>query len=86
LVIDKKGRITGYKLREPDGKFEVIKRFKKTGFETIAVGDSFNDLKMLKEADTAILFKGSQALKKQEKGMLRAESFGELRRLLNKFL
>lgn len=86
LVIDKKGRITGYKLREPDGKFEVIKRFKKTGFETIAVGDSYNDLKMLKEADTAVLFKACEPLKKQEKGMLRAESFGELKGILKKFL
>jgi phosphoserine/homoserine phosphotransferase len=82
LVIDDKGMVAGYRLREPDGKCEVIKRFKETGFETIAVGDSFNDVKMLKEAGVGILFKACDALKNQEKEMRRAESFDELRKVL----
>jgi phosphoserine / homoserine phosphotransferase len=86
LVIDKKGMIVDYKLREPDGKVEVVKRFKETGFKTIAVGDSFNDIKMLKEADEAILFNASAALKKQEKEMRRAESFEELKGILDKLV
>jgi phosphoserine / homoserine phosphotransferase len=86
LVIDKNGRVVGYKLREPDGKIEVVKRFKEAGFETIAVGDSFNDVKMLKEADFGILFKATDALKKQEKEMRRAETFDELKRILKQLL
>jgi phosphoserine/homoserine phosphotransferase len=86
LVIDKEGMIVGYKLREPDGKMEVVKRFKEAGFETIAVGDSFNDVKMLKEADIGILFKATDALKKQEKEMRRAETFDELKRILEKII
>ncbi len=86
LVIDKNGMVVDYKLREPDGKSEVVKRFKEAGFETIAVGDSFNDVKMLKEADIGILFKASAALKKQEIEMRRAETFDELKRILKKFM
>jgi phosphoserine / homoserine phosphotransferase len=86
LVIDKNGRIVDYKLREPDGKIEVVKRFKESGFGTIAVGDSFNDIKMLKGADVGILFKASAALKKQEKDMRRAETFAELKGILEKLV
>ena len=86
LEVDTAGNVTGYKLREADGKVEQIKRFKDAGFETIAVGDSFNDLKMLKEANTGILFKATDALKKQEKSMLVAETYAELKNLLQKIV
>ncbi len=86
LVLDPKGMVVDYKLREPDGKIEVIKRFKETGFGTIAVGDSFNDVKMLKEADTGILFKACEALKQQEPQMRRAESYEELKGILEQLL
>ncbi len=86
LVIDKDGMVVDYKLREPDGKIEVIKRFKEAGFETIAVGDSFNDVKMLKGADVGILFKACDALKKQEKDMRCAENYIELKSILEKLV
>jgi phosphoserine/homoserine phosphotransferase len=86
LEIDSQGNITGYKLREADGKVEQIKRFKAAGYEVIAVGDSFNDLKMLKEADKGILFKACKALKEQEKNMLKAENYKELKLILEKIL
>jgi phosphoserine / homoserine phosphotransferase len=86
LVVDKKGMVVDYKLREPDGKVEVVKRFKESGFETVAVGDSYNDVKMLKEAGVGILFKACAALKKQEKEMLRAETFLELKGILEKLV
>ncbi len=82
LVIDKDGMVVDYILREPDGKIEVVKRFKEAGFETIAVGDSFNDVKMLRGADVGILFKACDALKKREKEMRSAETFDELKRIL----
>ena len=83
LVIDKDGMVADYRLREPDGKVEVVKRFKETGFGTIAVGDSFNDVKMLKEAEVGILFKACDTLKKQEPGLRRAETFDELKGILD---
>lgn len=86
LEIDDNENIIGYKLREADGKIEQIKRFKLAGFEVIAVGDSFNDLKMLKGADIGILFKACDALKKQEAQMLSAETYFELKIILDKLL
>ena len=86
LEIDDKGNINGYKLRENDGKVEQIKRFKSAGYEVIAVGDSFNDVKMLKEANTGILFKACTALKEEEKEMLKAEEYIELKEIIQKLL
>jgi len=82
LEIDAKGNIIGYKLREKDGKVEQIRRFQNAGYEVIAVGDSFNDVKMLKEANIGILFKACVALKKQETNMLCAEDYIELKKIL----
>jgi phosphoserine/homoserine phosphotransferase len=82
LVIDQDNMMAGYTLREADGKVEVIHRFKESGFGTVAVGDSFNDVKMLKAADVGILFKACQALKDQEKGLKRAENYAELKAIL----
>jgi phosphoserine/homoserine phosphotransferase len=86
LVIDKDGMMAGYTLREADGKVEVIQRFRESGFKTVAVGDSFNDVKMLKSADTGILFKACQALKDQEKGLRQAENYAELKAILEEIV
>ncbi len=81
------GKIVGYKLREKDGKIEMIERFRQAGFETIAIGDSLNDLKMLHGADKGILFRAKQELVKKEKGKLdSARDYKELKEILEKYL
>jgi phosphoserine / homoserine phosphotransferase len=86
LEIDSKGNIVGYILREKDGKVEQIKRFQNAGYKVIAVGDSFNDVKMLKEANVGILFCACTALKETEKEMLQAENYSELKKIIEKNL
>lgn len=81
-LIIKDGKIVGYNLREKDGKIEMINRFKEAGFETIAIGDSFNDLKMLHGADKGILFRAKPELVKTEKHLLSATNYTELKKLL----
>ncbi len=85
LEINNDGKITGYKLREADGKIEMIKRFHDAGMQTIAIGDSFNDLSMLKEAGKGIIFRGCEALKKQE-SLECAENYEELKTILKNHL
>jgi precorrin-6A/cobalt-precorrin-6A reductase len=55
LTLDAAGYIAGYELR-PGGKADAILRFQRLGFQTVAVGDSYNDLEMLRAADAAVLF------------------------------
>ena len=57
LIADRKGFITGYKLRMKDGKRKAVESLKKLNFEVCAAGDSFNDLTMLKAADRGVLFR-----------------------------
>jgi len=56
LVIDKTNRIADYKLRQKDGKKHAVIGFHSMGFKVIAAGDSYNDLSMIREADSGVLF------------------------------
>ena len=56
LSINGDGAISGYNLRQQDGKKKVALALKSLNYEVIAVGDSYNDITMLKAADHAILY------------------------------
>ena len=56
LIVNSKGDITGYQLRQKDGKTKAVLALKKLNFKVIAAGDSYNDTGMLQEADAGILF------------------------------
>ncbi len=60
LKVDSNNNITGYKLRQKDQKRKVIQALKSLDYEVIAIGDSYNDISMLKEADKAILARPPQ--------------------------
>jgi len=55
LIVNSKGDITGYQLRQKDGKTKAVSALKKLNFKVIAAGDSYNDAGMLQEADAGIL-------------------------------
>lgn len=56
LDIDENGRINDFLLRMDDQKRHAVKSFKALGFQTLAAGDSYNDISMLKESDRGFLF------------------------------
>ncbi len=56
LETDAKGRITNYKLRQPDPKRKTVEAFKSLKYDVVAFGDSYNDVTMLEAADKGILF------------------------------
>ncbi len=56
LVIDSNDSISGYKLRQANGKQEAVKALQKLNFKIVAAGDSYNDIGMLKQADMGILY------------------------------
>jgi phosphoserine/homoserine phosphotransferase len=62
LEIDGDGRITGYRLRQPDQKRQTVRAFKDLKFHVLAAGDSYNDLSMLSEAHAGILFRPPEQL------------------------
>ena len=60
LTVDSNNNITGYKLRQKDQKRKVVQALKSLQYEVIAIGDSYNDISMLKEADKGILARPPQ--------------------------
>ena len=56
LIVNSKGDITGYQLRQKDGKTKAVSALKKLNFKVIAAGESYNDTGMVQEADAGILF------------------------------
>ena len=56
LIVDNEDRITGYQLRQNNGKSKAVKALKGLNFKVIAAGDSYNDIGMLKVADAGVLF------------------------------
>ncbi|MCP4112303.1 MAG: bifunctional phosphoserine phosphatase/homoserine phosphotransferase ThrH [Desulfobacteraceae bacterium] len=65
LSTDDKGLIAGYHLRQKDGKRKTVIALKSLNYKIIGVGDSYNDITMLKEADTGILFKPPENVKEE---------------------
>ena len=56
LELDEAGRIADYHLRLPDQKRRAVEAFRSLKLRVVAVGDSYNDTSMLREADAGILF------------------------------
>ena len=77
LIIGENGEITGYKMRVPDSKLTTVKALQQAGFDTIAAGDSFNDLKMIKASKTGFLFRTTEAIKKANPEYPALEDFDE---------
>ena len=57
LVVEPDGTISGYTLRQEDGKRKVVQALKSMSYQVVAFGDSYNDVTMLKEADASFLFR-----------------------------
>ncbi len=60
LVMDDTNRIIDYKLRQPDPKRRTVEALQSLKYQVIAMGDSYNDTSMLKQADAGILFRPPQ--------------------------
>ena len=78
LEVAPDGAITGYRMRCPQSKLTTVKALQSMGYETIASGDSFNDLGMIQASKAGFLFKSTAAIKADHPELLAFEEFGEL--------
>ena len=65
LIIDKMGRVKDFQLRIPDAKTKAVKALQGINLKVIAVGDSYNDTGMLKQAEAGILFRAPDNVVKE---------------------
>jgi phosphoserine/homoserine phosphotransferase len=82
LTVAADGSIAGYNLRQPDGKKKVALALKTLNYRVIAIGDSYNDITMLKAADHAILYCPPTNVKKEYAEFPTAYNYDELKRRL----
>ena len=86
LVTDGDGNVTGYKLRQPNGKREAVKAFKSLNMAVFAAGDSFNDLAMIREADSGCLFRAPESIRKDCADIPCVDTFDDLFAKIDGFL
>lgn len=77
LVVEN-GRVADIRMRCPDSKRTTVKALQSAGFETIASGDSYNDLGMMEESKAGFLFKTTEQLKKDYPQFPAYETYDEL--------
>ena len=78
LEVADDGKITGIKMRLEDSKLNTVKAFQLAGCETIASGDSFNDLGMIKQSQHGFLFRSTESIKKDYPEVPAFEEYDEL--------
>ncbi|MBW1890299.1 MAG: bifunctional phosphoserine phosphatase/homoserine phosphotransferase ThrH [Deltaproteobacteria bacterium] len=86
LTIDEEGSISDYNLRQKDGKRKTVLSLKQLKFEIIAVGDSYNDITMLKEADEGILFNPPDNVREEYPELPATYNYGELKEIMDRML
>ncbi len=63
LEVADSGEITGFKMRIENSKYSTVKALQSIGYETIAAGDSYNDLGMIKASKAGFLFRSTDKIK-----------------------
>lgn len=78
LVVAENGEITDFRMRIEDSKYSTVKALHAMGFETIASGDSFNDIAMIRASKAGFLFRTTQAIKDDNPDIPTCETYDEL--------
>ncbi len=78
LEVSESGEITGFKMRGEKSKLTTVKALQSIGYETIAAGDSFNDLAMIQASKAGFLFKSTEQIKKDYPDLPAYEEFDGL--------
>jgi len=86
LVMDESNRIIDYKLRQPDPKRKTVEALQELKYQVIAMGDSYNDTSMLKQADVGILFRPPQNVINDFPQFPVVTEYDELKVLLEKYI
>ena len=78
LVATPEGKVTGYKMRCAKSKLATVRAFQSCGLDTVAAGDSFNDLEMIRASRAGFLFRSTDAIKAANPDLPAFETYAEL--------
>ena len=83
LEVAEDGEITGFKMRIEQSKLSTVKALQSIGFDTIASGDSYNDLGMIKASKAGFLFRSTEQIKTDNPQIPAYETYDELLSAIN---
>lgn len=86
LEVAPDGEITGFKMRITNSKLSTVRAFQSIGYDTIASGDSYNDLGMIRASKAGFLFKSTEKIKADNPDIPAYETFDELLDAIKKSL
>ena len=86
LKVAENGEITGFKMRIENSKLTTVKALQSIGYQTIASGDSHNDLGMIKASKAGFLFRSTEEIKKEYPELPAFETYDELMDAIKKAL
>ena len=78
LEVSATGEVTGFKLRAKKTKLVTVQAFQSIGYDTIACGDSYNDLEMIRASKAGFLFRSTEQIKKDNPDLPAFEEFDDL--------
>ena len=86
LEVSESGEVTGFKMRCEQSKLTTVKALQSIGYDTIASGDSYNDLGMIKASKAGFLFKSTDKIKNDNPELPAYETYEELMAAIKKVL
>ena len=86
LEVAENGEITGFKMRIEQSKLTTVKALQSIGYETIASGDSYNDLGMIQASKAGFLFKSTEKIKAEHPELPAFDTYEELMAAIKKEL
>ena len=78
LVVAEDGEITDYRMRVTRSKYTTVKALQSAGLKTIAAGDSYNDLEMIRASETGFLFRSTEKIKNNNPEIAAYENYDDL--------
>jgi len=83
LTIDHSGNIVDYNLRQPNSKMKVAEAMQSLNYKVIGIGDSYNDINMLRKADVGILFRPPQNVIDDHNDISVVNSYDDLKKIIS---
>ena len=86
LVVAPDGEIIGHKMRCENSKLSTVRAFQSIGFETVGIGDSYNDLAMIRAGKDGFLFRSTDQIRKDNPDLPAFEEFDDLLAAIKKVI
>jgi phosphoserine/homoserine phosphotransferase len=86
LTTDTAGNITDYNLRQKDAKMKVVEALQSLNYKVIGIGDSYNDISMLRRAELGILYNPPQNVIDEHSDLMVVKSYNDLKEIISQLI